>query len=55
MFVKEEDERIETNKKDQSNILSSSRDWSLSVDLEERLRILADITFTKKRKQINYM
>ena len=35
-FVKECMKNIETNKKDQSNILSSERDWSLSVDLTLR-------------------
>ena len=52
MFVKEGEKSIETNEIEQSNILHSVKDWRLSVDLDERLRILAEITITNLRPDI---
>ena len=51
-FVKEGEKSTGAGKPEQSSILSSASDWILSIDLEGRLKIPADISVTNLRPDI---
>ena len=52
MFVREGEKYKGSEKIEPSSILSSARDWKLSIDLEGRLKILAEISVTSLRPDI---
>ena len=52
IFVREGEKYIGSEKIEPSSILSSARDWKLSIDLEGRLKILAEISVTNLRPDI---